>query len=190
MKNRLIRMFAGCAGFLFSGMALAHPGHGEGMIAGFMHPILGLDHLLAALAVGVWAASFARWAKWTVPLCFVAAMLAAAILAAAFTFPFVESGIALSLLITGLLIALSTNMKPLHASLTVGIFAVFHGLAHGIEMPAVANPWLYYAGFALSTALLHVIGIIIGMLAQRSRLSMATFGSFVAACGGWMLFGL
>lgn len=153
------RLFSALPLALFAGTALAHPGHeSAGFFSGFGHPIGGADHLLAMLAVGLLAARQAGRSRWALPVSFVVAMLAGAGLGAlGVTLPAVETGIAVSVLVLGLLIALVVKL-PLNAAVPmVAVFAVFHGHAHFTEMGHGAV-WLYAAGFAVATALLHAMG--------------------------------
>ena len=160
-----------------SGPALAHPSG----VSGFMHPFAGLDHLLAMLAVGLWASQLGgRW-RWAVPLAFVTAMSAGAL--SGMNFSFVEPMVAASVLALGLLVALQVKLRAAGAAIAA-LFALFHGMAHAAELPVGAEPAAYFAGFILATALLHGAGILLG-LAPRARY----VGIPVALCGAWMLSG-
>ncbi|MBN9316678.1 MAG: HupE/UreJ family protein [Devosia sp.] len=142
--------------------AFAHTGHGDtaGFIHGFMHPVGGLDHVLAMLAVGVFAYVLGGRALWLVPLSFVAMMAVGFLLGVGrVDVPFVELGIALSSVVIGGAAALGRPLPVAAASALVGVFAIFHGHAHGAEMPAAASGLEYAAGFIAATALLHLIGI-------------------------------
>lgn len=188
MRVSPIHVIALTAASFFCTSALAHPGHGNGAVAGILHPLLGLDHILAMLAVGIWAARLGGRARWLVPASFLIFMVAAAAMAmAGVVMPLAESGIAASVLLAGLLIAFSIRMQALAGSLVVAMFAVVHGYAHGLEMPAQASPWLYGAGFVLSTALLHGIGLVIGAALRRQAWALPAAGSAIAACGGWLM---
>lgn len=144
--------------------ALAHTGgslhaHG-GFGSGFAHPLMGLDHLLAMLAVGIWAAQSRRAALWVLPLVFPLAMAAGALLALnGVTLPAVEAGIAASVVVLGLLIAFAVKMPLWAGAVVVSLFALVHGHAHGAEVPAGASVWMYGAGFLLATLLLHMAGL-------------------------------
>ncbi|TCS38437.1 urease accessory protein [Paucimonas lemoignei] len=179
------------ATLVFSGAALAHPGHAHdahGAVAGMLHPLMGLDHLLAMLAIGIWAARLGGHARWLVPGSFVACMLVAAGLAmAGIDLPMMETGIALSVLLSGLLLALSVKVSPVAGMIVVACFAFFHGYAHGVEMPVMASPWLYAGGFTLTTAVLHGMGVLTGTALSRRRWTLPAVGTAIAACGGWML---
>lgn len=134
--------------------------HDAGFVHGFSHPLGGLDHLLAMVAVGLWAAQRGGKALWALPTAFVAAMIGGGLLGmAGIELPAVELGIALSVVALGGLIALQSRLPLLASVGMVALFALFHGHAHGVEMPEAAAPLLYGAGFALATALLHGAGV-------------------------------
>lgn len=151
--------------------ALAHTfgAHDAGFAHGFLHPVGGWDHLLAMVAVGLWAAQRGGRPLWALPLAFVGAMVAGGTLGmAGLELPAVETGILLSVLVFGALIAFAVAMPLPAAAAVVALFGVFHGHAHGVEMPEAAQPMLYAAGFVLATALLHTGGIIAAAAALRS----------------------
>ena len=142
--------------------ALAHTEAGQvaGMAAGFAHPLTGLDHVLAMVAVGVLAAQQGGRAVWFVPAAFVAMIVAGAFLGVAgVALPFVELGIVGSVIVLGAVVAAGRRMQLSAAMTLVGALAVFHGHAHGTEMPVDANGLAYGTGFVLATALLHVVGL-------------------------------
>jgi urease accessory protein len=146
--------------------ALAHAGGAEqaGFVHGFAHPVGGLDHILAMVAVGIFAFVLGGRALYLVPLAFVAMMAGGFLLGAGgLGLPLVELGIALSIVVIGGLAALGKPMPVAAAMAVVGVFAIFHGHAHGAEMPAGASGLLYAVGFALATALLHAAGILAAM---------------------------
>ena len=170
MKHHSLRRSAiALATFLsLAAFAQAHPGHGAGGFAnGFAHPLHGLDHVLAMLAVGLWAAQLGGRAKWLVPASFTGVMaLGGALGMAGVALPFAEQGIAASVLILGVLIAAAVRL-PLAASMgIVGLFALCHGHAHGAEMPVNAVGAVYALGFTAATALLHGCGIGLGVMMQ------------------------
>jgi urease accessory protein len=151
-------------------LALAHVGVGQtgGVIHGLAHPITGFDHIAAMVAVGLWAAQRSDRSVWAVPLSFVMAMsVGSAIGVADVSIPFVEPGIGASVLVLGLLIAAAVRMPLIASSFLVGLFAVFHGHAHGAEMPETVSGLTYGIGFVLSTCFLHGCGIGLGLLVQR-----------------------
>jgi urease accessory protein len=173
---------------LLPGAAFAHPGHGEnGLIAGLLHPFGGLDHLLAMLAIGIWAALQPRALKLAVPAAFLAALLGGFALAVAGVgLPLVETGIALSVLLSGLLIAGAARLPaPLALTLSAA-FALFHGHAHGLE--ASGSLAAFAVGFLASSLSLHLGG---GLLAtavqQRLPLLARSAGAAIAASGALMM---
>jgi urease accessory protein len=164
---------------------------GTGFGAGFGHPFLGLDHLAAMIAVGVWAAQAGWRPVWGVPLVFMTVMAFGAVLAfAGIALPAVEAGIAASVLVLGLLIAAAVRLPATAGAAIVAAFAVFHGHAHGSEIPQALAPWLYAGGFLLATALLHATGIVAGRhwAARQPWLARAA-GLALSAGGAWMLLG-
>ncbi|GCF92078.1 HupE/UreJ family protein [Shewanella sp. NKUCC05_KAH] len=172
----------------------AHEIHsGGGFMSGFNHPVLGFDHLLAMLSVGMLSTQLGGRAIWTVPLAFVTFMLVGGILGLyAIAVPFVEIGIALSVLLLGLAIAFDRQIPLLFAMAFVGVFAIFHGHAHGAEMPELASPVLYALGFLFGTAVIHLGGVMIGLGMQRmtgQRNLMRVTGVAIAAMGGYLLAG-
>ncbi|WP_439543494.1 HupE/UreJ family protein [Hyphomicrobium sp.] len=174
---------------LTSGQASAHVGHGdvEGLMHGFLHPIGGLDHLLAMVAVGLLAALLGGRALWMVPVTFLAMMAAGAGLAmAGFELPFVELGISASVVALGVAVAFQLPLPVIAAMGIAGFFAVFHGAAHGAEMPVDASGASYAAGFLAATALLHLAGIGIGMALSRlasNRDAMRLAGGAISVAG-------
>ncbi|MCF7986194.1 MAG: HupE/UreJ family protein [Methylovulum sp.] len=171
----------------------AHPLHmaDAGLAAGLAHPFIGLDHLLAMIAVGIWAGQLGGRATWLVPLSFVSVMGAAALLGSyGQALPLVESGIATSVLILGLLIAGAVRL-PIRASIAlVGLFAMFHGYAHGLELPLAGSATLYGLGFISATALLHGIGIGFAASTRRYQIAQRLVGFSLIASGGLLLAGI
>jgi urease accessory protein len=163
--------------------ALAHAGAGieHDLAHGFMHPFGGLDHLLAMVAVGILAVVLGGRALIAVPLAFVGMMTLGFLAGAAgLQLPFVELGIALSSVVIGGAAALGKPMKTAAAAALVGVFAVFHGVAHGAEMPLGASGLDYAVGFVAATALLHLAGIAVAMVAALA----GRFGKPVAQAAG------
>jgi urease accessory protein len=188
MRTNIRRWSLALAVMAFSGMAQAHPGHGGGYLAGLTHPFTGLDHLLAMLAVGVWAAQLGGRAKWLVPASFIACMaVAASVGMSGIALPLVESGIATSVLLLGLLIAFSIKLPTALSASIVGLFAVFHGYAHGAEMPLLSTPWLYGIGFLLATAALHGTGLLLGQRLRKQAAGLRAVGMLIIASGAWMV---
>ncbi len=193
--NRLTRAFtiAAIMGGALSAPALAHTGigaHGNGFMAGFLHPLTGLDHMLAMLGIGVWAVQLGKRGTWMVPSAFVSVMVAGAALALwGAGLPMVEFGIAGSVLVIGALVAFGARMRVTLAMTLAGAFALFHGFAHGAELPGFAQPAAYGAGFVAATALLHGVGLGLGHALRRSatRLPFRMAGAAIAAIGGGLL---
>ena len=155
---------------LASVAAQAHTGLGDasGFVHGFSHPIGGIDHVLAMVAVGLLAARLGGRALWLVPLSFVAMMVVGGACGiAGIGLPLVEIAIALSVVVLGVAVGAGCNLPTVAAMALVGLFAVFHGHAHGAEMPETASGYAYGAGFVLATATLHACGIGLGLLVLR-----------------------
>lgn len=153
---------------LFPVVARAHQvGDGSGFVSGLSHPVLGLDHLLAMLAVGILSAQMGGRAIWSVPVTFVGVMLLGGWMGIC-GFPFfpVELGIAVSVVALGIALAAEKKLPEMVAMIAVGFFALFHGHAHGTEMPELAEPLMYAGGFVAGTALIHVSGVVIGLLSN------------------------
>ena len=161
---------------------------GAGLIAGLTHPFVGLDHLLAMIAVGIWAGQLGGRAVWLIPLTFVSVMAAAATLASfGLLLPLMEPAIACSVLVLGLLIAGSVRLPTSVGVLLVSLFAVFHGYAHGLELPQAASPILYGAGFVLATALLHGLGIGFASNSRQHKILQRIAGYSLIAASGLLL---
>jgi urease accessory protein len=191
MRNIFTRCCIALMSMSFCGIASAHPGHGAGLLAGIAHPLLGFDHLLAMVAVGVWAFQLGGRARWMVPVSFVTLMAAAsAIGMAGIALPMVESGIAMSVLMLGLLIAFSVRVMPMFAAAIVALFAIFHGYAHGAEMNGFGSAWQYAIGFTLATAALHGVGLMLGAGLDKQTWWQRAAGVSVAASGVWMIAGI
>jgi urease accessory protein len=163
--------------------AAAHPAIGSGFAAGLAHPFSGLDHVLAMIAVGLWAAQLGGRAVWLVPTAFVAMMLVGGALGAlGIAMPAVELGIIGSVLLLGLMVALSLRLPVALGMALVGVFALCHGHAHGSEMPLAATAGLFALGFAVATAVLHGIGIGLGLALRRGPM-LRWSGAGIAAAG-------
>jgi urease accessory protein len=171
--------------------ALAHTGHGDtsGFVHGFTHPVGGIDHILAMVAVGIFAFVLGGRALWLVPLSFVGMMAVGFLLGTSgVTLPYSELAIALSSIVIGGVAALGRRMPVIAAMALVGGFAIFHGWAHGAEMPADAGALTYALGFVAATALLHAAGIAASMgvaaLTGRYGRTLAQIAGGVFALGG------
>ncbi|WP_262027803.1 HupE/UreJ family protein [Microvirga sp. Mcv34] len=166
--------------------ALAHTGHDTafGLLAGMAHPMGGLDHVLAMVSVGLFAAVLGGRALWALPMSFVGMMLVGGALGmTGVTVPAVEFGIALSIVVLGAIVTWGRQWPIQAASALVGVFAVFHGYAHGAELPAGADAVLYSFGFALATALLHGAGIAAGRLTLGRAGILRLAGAAVTVTG-------
>jgi urease accessory protein len=173
----------------------AHPLHGAagGFAGGLLHPMLGIDHLLAMVAVGVWAAQLGGSALWKVPLAFVGTLLIGAVIGlAGIGLPMIEPMVAASVMVLGIVISLRAQLPTWLASLLVAAFALFHGHAHMSELPIGASALTYVIGFALTTALLHGTGIAAGYrLHLHARGALVRAGGIgLAGMGVWLLAGI
>lgn len=173
-------------------LAHAHPGHGTSVTAGLVHPLTGLDHLLAMVAVGMWAAQLGGRARWAVPVSFVGVMtLGGALGMLGFTLPAVEMAIFTSVIMLGLLIAGAAKMRLGACMAAVGFFAFFHGLAHGAELPVSASGLSYTVGFVASTAALHALGfgVAAGMKSFAEASWVRVAGGAIAVAGAMLAVG-
>lgn len=175
----------------FTGPALAHTGvglHTHGLAAGFTHPFLGADHLLAMLAVGLWGAAALPHRLWLAPASFVGGMIAGAGLQlAGMTLPHVEGMIALSVLAFGLMTAFALRVPAVAALALTALFALSHGYAHAAEASGTFSAYL--AGFVAATALIHAAGVGVGLGVLRFRYALPVLGAGIAAAGIAMLAG-
>ena len=184
---------AGGLALAVGGPAFAHSGQAltGGFLAGFLHPLGGLDHLLAMVAVGLWGAFLGRPLIVALPLiCPIMLSVGGVIGMMGLPIPPVELGIALSVLLLGLAIADARKAPVWAACLIVGCFGLFHGYAHGAELPVASNPTAYSAGFVLATGLLHLVGITFGLLNHYRAGQVVTrvTGAGIAVAGGFFLF--
>jgi urease accessory protein len=147
-----------------SGLAHTDAGTGFGLQSGLLHPLTGLDHLLAMVAVGLWGAQLGSPALWGLPIAFPLVMALGGVIGiAGIPLPFAEPIVALSGIALGILVALRARPPLAVALFIVGTFAIFHGYAHGRELPSAADPLGYAIGFVTATGMLHVGGILIGL---------------------------
>jgi urease accessory protein len=183
MKLRvLMKRFLLCLLLFVPGLVFAHApeGAGGGFLTGFLHPIMGFDHLVAMVAVGLWGAFLGDRALWILPIVFPSIMAVGAALGiVGLEIPLVEFVIALSGVVLGASIALRFKAPLAIAMVLVGIFAIFHGYAHGTEMPGQISAITYGAGFVIGTGLLHLAGIAIGFATRLPRGEL-----LVRGCGG------
>ena len=175
--------------------AYAHSGEegANGFLAGVLHPVTGFDHLLAMVAVGIWGATLGRPLIWVLPVAFPMLMVVGGILGiAGVAVPFIETGIATSVIVLGLAIAAAWRAPAGVAVAIVAVFGVFHGYAHGAELPSAASPAAYVAGFVLCTGALHLAGIGIGALKSlpKGPQGLRICGGLIALAGAWILAGM
>jgi urease accessory protein len=179
---------------LAAGAAQAHTetAAANGFVAGLLHPLLGPDHLLAMVAVGIWGAALGAPLIWALPVVFPLLMVVGGVLGiAGVPMPMVETGIAVSVILLGLAI-LAAWRAPMAVALgLVALFGVLHGHAHGTELPTAASPAAYATGFVLCTGLLHLGGIALGLLHNmpRGAAVLRGIGGAMAAAGVWFLVG-
>jgi urease accessory protein len=151
----------------FPALTLAHTGAeiSGGFLSGLSHPIFGFDHVVAMVAVGLWGAQLGNPALWVLPVTFPLVMAFGGLLGVlGIPLPGVEIGIATSAIVLGIMVALVARPPLWVAGLLVAAFAIFHGHAHGTELPEAANPIAYAVGFVVATGCLHLLGIAIGLI--------------------------
>ena len=185
-------LFVAC---LLSSPAMAHSGGGMagGFVSGFSHPISGWDHVVAMVAVGLWGAFLGAPAIWLLPVVFPLVMAFGGVLGIlGVPIPSVEVGIALSAVVLGLCVACAVRPPLWIAAVIVGLFAIFHGHAHGTELPQAADAYTYAVGFVIATGLLHVAGIAFGLLArwEVGKLAVRASGGVIALIGVVFLAGM
>jgi len=189
----LLALMSSIGLLLISNAVYAHTGVGlvTGFGTGLLHPISGVDHLLAMVAVGLWAAQLGKKAVWIVPSAFVSVMILGGVLGInGFHVPYIETGILVSVLILGIFIALALQLPLTISVLVVGLFALFHGHAHGTEMSTAIGGLFYVAGFACATALLHLSGIMLGWGFQKLSMDRITrfAGVAITMSGFYLIF--
>lgn len=193
-RPQICAPLAALAAFAFSPTVFAHAetGVANGLTSGFLHPIYGTDHLVAMVAVGLWGALLGAPAIWILPIAFPMVMALGGVLAIlGLPLPFVEVGVSASALLLGLAVAAAWRPAVVPAAVLVALFGMFHGFAHGSEIPHAVNPLSYGIGFVVATGLLHLAGIVIGLLVHvpRGALAVRACGGLVAAVGGYFLAG-
>lgn len=177
---------------LYPQIAAAHDGTGlaGGFGPGFLHPLAGADHMLAMIAVGLWGAFLGRPLIIALPVLFPGMMaIGAGAGMAGLPLLLVEAGIAASVVTLGLLVAFAAKPPVWIACAVVGMFGLFHGYSHGVELPSAADPIGYTTGFVLCTGLLHVTGIAIGGIrtVHHGSTALRAGGGLIAACGIFFL---
>ena len=176
-------------------VACAHESEGlaGGFINGLMHPVNGLDHVVAMVAVGLWGVFLGQPAIWLLPVVFPMVMAVGGVLGVVgIPIPAVETGIALSAIVLGLMVLFAARPPVAVAAIIVALFAVFHGHAHGTELPNAANALTYSLGFVIATGLLHLGGIAFGLLARwpAGRVAVRAGGGVITLVGAAFLTGL
>ena len=194
MSNKIMKVTGFAMLLIAAPFAEAHTGLAQnGFMSGLSHPLLGLDHLLAMLAAGLWAGRLGGKASWALPIVFIAIMSVSAIgsnmgLQGLGSLLLIENGIAVSLLLLGLFIVFAIKLPTVIGMMVVSLFAVFHGVAHGTGWPIAASPYWYVSGFFFSTVLLMVVGVKTGAARDdRFQLLIRMAGMMIAGTGGWML---
>ena len=197
MRAALVRIWliAGALATASGAPALAHTGEGGagGFLAGFAHPLLGPDHVVAMVAVGLWGAFLGQPAIWLLPIVFPMVMAFGGVLGiAGVPIPAVETGIAASAIILGAMVAFAARPPLWTAAVLVGAFAIFHGTAHGRELPDGADAVAFAAGFVIATGTLHLCGIAFGLLTRwpAGLLAVRAAGGAIALTGAAYLGGL
>jgi urease accessory protein len=195
-RRGLVLLFALALAVSYSAApATAHTGggYGGGLIAGLAHPILGWDHVAAMVAVGLWGAFLGAPSIWILPVVFPLVMALGAVVGIlGIPVPAVETGIALSAVVLGLMIVFAARPPIWVAAVIVGAFAIFHGYAHGTELPATANAFAYAVGFVIATGFLHMLGIAFGLLAKwpAGRVAVRGAGGLISLAGIAFLTGI
>lgn len=190
MNKKIMKVISFATLLIAAPFAEAHTGLAQnGFMSGLSHPLLGLDHLLAMLAVGLWAGRIGGKLSWSLPLVFILVLAVSAIGSLGMgSSLLVENGIAVSLLLLGLFIVFAIKLPVIIGLMIVSLFAVFHGVVHGAEWPIAASPVWYVSGFVFSTALLMGAGVKTGAVrAERFQLFIRVTGMIIAGTGGWML---
>ena len=188
-----IRFWGALLFLLLSAQVSAHEEleGGAGFLVGLFHPVLGFDHLLAMLSVGIVSAQIGGRAIWYIPATFVVAMVVGGFLGMqGIQLLLVETGIALSVLVLGATLAADRKLPEWGAIIAVSVFGMFHGHAHGTEMPLIANPWLYGLGFVAGTATIHLTGVCVGLGVRKIQIGshlLRAAGVGIAFVGAYFL---
>ncbi|WP_313616820.1 HupE/UreJ family protein [Agrobacterium sp.] len=190
MFKRISIAAATLAGTTLPAFAHLNPEEHGSFMAGFSHPLFGADHILAMVAVGIWAAQIGGRALWVVPSAFVGTMAVGFLMAlGGIDLPFVEPAILASVIALGLLVAMAARLPASAAAAVVGVFALFHGHAHGGELGS-AGALQFGVGFVIATALLHVAGLALGLgIARLGMIASRVIGALTALAGLSLVFG-
>jgi urease accessory protein len=187
MKNKIALLLA-LSVYIPSAYAHSLGNESMSLLNGLFHPLMGLDHILAMIAVGLWAAQLGGSALWRLPLSFMSMMVLAAVIAAnGFSLPSAELLIAASVVCLGCLIALGIRLPLLVSMGLVGLFAMLHGYAHGLEMPHEQSAIYYGSGFVVATALLHITGIVLGKATTHQTLLSRLSGLMITLAGLYLV---
>lgn len=193
MNKHLSRLLAVVFGFALSGSVFAHPGHDVGnYFSGAMHPLSGWDHLSVMLAIGFWSATVMQKRMWLPVTVFATAMVMGLLLGmSGVALANAELGITASVIFMGLLLMSARQGAAMLSIALIGFFAVFHGYAHGVEMPQMAQPITYGAGMFCTTVLLHLAGIGLGLTSSRLRMARLNrlLGLMLSGLGVWLMVG-
>ncbi|WP_315834011.1 HupE/UreJ family protein [Bradyrhizobium prioriisuperbiae] len=192
MSSRAVSLLIVLAVLALAQPAFAHEqaGVGGGLVSGLLHPLTGMDHLIAMVAVGIWGAQLGAPAIWVLPITFPLVMAFGGVLGVLkIPLPMPEVVIALSALVLGVAVALRLRLPFAAAAVVVAVFAIFHGHAHGAELPGSANPLAYGVGFVVATGLLHLCGIAIGTLTRwpTGERAIQGLGAVIAVLGCYFL---
>lgn len=191
-RRRLQFLLALVAVLVLARPAFAHEqvGVSGGLLSGLLHPLSGIDHMIAMVAVGIWGAQLGAPAIWVLPITFPLVMAFGGVLGVLrIPLPMPEMAIALSALVLGAAVAIRLRVPFAAAAVVVAVFAIFHGHAHGAELPNAANPLAYGVGFVVATGLLHLCGIAIGTLSRwpAGERLIQGLGAAIAALGCYFL---
>ena len=191
-KTRFLVIAALCS---LTSVAFAHSGHDVSMpfLSGFLHPMMGFDHLIAMFAVGLWGARLGGKAVFAAPFAFVATMIIGFSLAlVGMNIPFIEQGIIASVIFLGLVLAFSTRLPLVFSSGLVAVFAFFHGAAHGMELPSDAHAASFAIGFAAASIFFHLVGVAFNKAIEplNQKLVSRLTGSLIALSGAFLAIGV
>ncbi len=191
MTPGVIRYLVALTALFAAGSACAHTGNlAGGLVGGLAHPLFGPDHVIAMVAVGLWGAFLGSPAIFLLPVAFPLMMAAGGVLGIlGVPLPGTEIGIAISAIVLGLMVAIEARPPIWVALIIVGAFAIFHGHAHGTELPAGADAVAYSLGFVIATGILHLIGIAFSLLARwpMGRVAVRAMGALIACIGALFL---
>ena len=186
LKNKSLLAFIFICFIPILAQAHMYGSNANGFLSGFLHPISGLDHFLAMFSVGLWGAQIGGRSVWTLPVTFPLVMVIGGILGILGVYiPAIEIGIAISIIVLGLAITLNWKTSQWIVLTLISIFAIFHGHAHGTELPNAVDPSDFAIGFVIATGLIHILGIAVGMvcLKQFSNKVVSGLGALIILGG-------